>query len=252
MTTRASRGLFRSSVILGIVGALMVATALSASAMIPKPGTERIEDGYIFTDLTGYQSPGGGTGCNAYAPNAAFSFSVSVKNRFNARDQAFDFEIYKMTQLDPATCYTEVQLENMVATGQNAAETLVGSGSTSSQHYDFDETHSVSAGGTETCGYFQFDLGLPDTGPFAPRAGYGGPPVSGFVLFNGPQCASGGTSGSGTSGATTTPSNSGAGAATLAGAGGGPVAPIGAALIGLAGISLIAAGVRIRRRSPSV
>jgi hypothetical protein len=236
--------LLRSVLITGLVGALTLGTAVAASAMIPKPGTERIENGYIFTDLTGYQSPGAGTNCNAYAPGSSFSFDVSVKNRFAARDQAFSVEVYKMSQLSPGTCYTEAQLEQMVAVGQSAAETLVTTTSTSSQHYDFDQTRTVSSGAVETCGYFQFDLGSPETGPFAPRPGYGGPPVSGFVLFNGPQCATS----SGIGGVTATPTPRPA-AATLANTGGGPEAPIGAGLVLLAGLSLIATGVWTRRRA---
>lgn len=245
MTTRTRRGLFHSSLVLGILGSLLVVTAIGASAMIPKAGQQSIRNGFIFTDLTGYQSPGTGTACNAYAPNATFTFSATARNRFNARDQKMDFEIYKMTQLSPSTCYTEAQLENMVLTGTKSAEQLVSGGSTAMESFAFDQTHSVGASASETCGYFQFDMGLAGTGPFAPKAGYEGPPVSGFVLFNGPQCAtpsSGGVSPS----TTTTTSTS---AARLAGTGGGPTAPIGAGLILLAGLSLIAAGLSARRRA---
>src|SRR5918911_5505028 len=98
MTMRGIRELLRISLLLGIVAALVAVSAVSAAAMIPKPGQQRIENGYIFTNLTGYQSPGAGTNCNAYTPSTAFRFSVDVKNRFNARDQSFAFEIYKLTQ----------------------------------------------------------------------------------------------------------------------------------------------------------
>ena len=188
MTTNARKGLLHSSLILGILGALLVATAIGASAMIPKPGQQTIRDGFIFTDLTGYQSPGGGTNCNAYAPSSTASFSATVRNRFNARDQAMTIEFYKMTVLSTNTCYTEAQLENMVLTGSNSAETLVATTSTPTEHYAFDETHSVGGSFAATCGYYQFDMGQTGTGPFAPRTGYAGPPVSGFLLFNGPQC----------------------------------------------------------------
>ena len=238
MIRKERRGLMKVLAAAGLTGVVMAVTALAASAMIPKPGTIRIADGYTFKNLTGYQSPGAGTNCNAYAPDTAFSFQVDVTNGFGARDQKFNVQIFKMADLNPGTCYTEAQLENMVLTGHNAAQTAVSgtdeAGNTASYHFEFGTTNTVTGGGTETCGYFQFDMGLPNSGSFAPRSGFNGSPVSGFVLFNGPTCAS--TSGvSGTTATTTTTTTttgtSASRASTLANTGGGPAA--GLPLLGL-------------------
>ena len=197
MIRKERRGLMKVLAAAGLAGVVMAVTALASSAMIPKPGTIRIADGYTFKNLTGYQSPGAGTNCNAYAPDTAFSFQVDVTNGFGARDQKFNVQIFKMTDLNPGTCYTEAQLENMVLTGHNATETAVSgtdeAGNTASYHFEYGTTRTVTGGGTEGCGYYQFDMGLPNTGSFAPKPGTSSSntgPVSGFVLFNGPTCAS--------------------------------------------------------------
>jgi hypothetical protein len=242
------RGVIKVLGAVGLGAALLAVAAVGANAMIPKPGTIRIADGYTFKDLTGYQSPGAGTNCNAYAPNTAFSFQVSVTNGFGARDQKFNVQVFKMTDLNPSTCFTEAELETMVLTGHNATQTGVfgtnEAGNTASYHFEYGTTHTVVGGTTLTCGYYQFDMGLPNTGSFAPKPGTASSntgPVSGFVLFNGPSCAA--VSGVGVSPTPTPrPSSSGA-AAQLAQTGGGPSLPL-LALAMVGAISLIA-GVRL-------
>ncbi|HET9847225.1 MAG TPA: hypothetical protein VFR68_01555 [Candidatus Dormibacteraeota bacterium] len=247
------RGVIKVLGAAGLGAALLAFAAIGASAMIPKPGTIRIADGYTFKDLTGYQSPGPtAANCNAYAPNTAFSFQVSVTNGFGARDQKFNVQIFKMADLNPSTCYSEASLETMVQTGHNATETGVygtdQAGNTQSYHFDYGTTNTVVGGTTLSCGYYQFDMGLPNTGSFAPRPGTGSSdtgPVSGFVLFNGPSCAStGGVSGGNTSGSTTNSGGVSASTTHLASTGAGP-APL--AFLGLAmlGAIIVIGGVRL-------
>ena len=148
MIRKERRGLMKVLAAAGLAGAVIAGTALAASAMIPKPGTIRIADGYTFKNLTGYQSPGAGTNCNAYAPDTAFSFQVDVTNGFGARDQKFNVQVFKMADLNPGTCYTEAQLENMVLTGHNATETAVSgtdeAGNTASYHFEYGTTRTVT------------------------------------------------------------------------------------------------------------
>ena len=247
------RGVIKVLGAAGLGAALLAFAAIGASAMIPKPGTIRIADGYTFKNLTGYQSPGAGTNCNAYAPNTPFSFHVDVTNGFGARDQKFNVQVFKMADLNASTCYTEAQLEAMVQTGHNATETGVygtdEAGNTQSYHFEYGTTNTVVGGTTlPACGYYQFDMGLPNTGSFAPRPGTSSSdtgPVSGFVLYSG--CSStGGVSGGGTSGSTAT--NSGgvaaASAAKLANTGSGP-APLAFLVLAMLGASILIGGVRL-------
>jgi hypothetical protein len=235
MTTKARRGLFRGALAAGVVAALSIGTALVAVAHSPGPaGTT--QDSWVFVNLTGYKSPPAN-----YTVGDTFSFSVDTYNETDtSRDGCFRLEVYRLSTLDANTSYTEAQLETMVNT-TNTQETLVGSLEFTSTFTAHQKQVLSSGMAITAAGYYQFDMGLCGTGPFSPRPGYVGPPVSGFVRY----LPVGGVSPTAT--AAPTASAQAATAATLAGTGGGPTPPIGAGLIVLAGLSLIGAGLWARR-----
>jgi hypothetical protein len=236
MTTKARRGLFRGALAAGIAAAMAIGTTVVAAAHNPGP-TGTTQDGWVFVNLTGYKVPPAN-----YTVGDTFTFSVDTFNETDAsREGCFRLEVYRMAQLDANTAYTEAQLETMVNT-TNTQETLVGS-SEFTKTFTAHQKQVLSSGMTiSAAGYYQFDLGLCGTGPFAPRPGYNGPPVSGFVRYL-PVPGSGAIQG-----ATATPTPRPA-TATLANTGGGPQVPIGAGLVVLAGLSLILAGALTRRRA---
>jgi hypothetical protein len=253
MGRNGRRGLVKVLAATGLAGLVLAGTALAASAMIPKPGTTRIEDGFTFSNLTGYQSPGasGASNCNAYAPNTSFSFSIDVRNGFGSRDQTFSFQVFKMVALSPSVCFTEAQLEHFVAVGQDAGEVQVQDNTTQSFHFDFGTTRTISpTSNAMGCGYYQFDFGTSGHGSMAPKPGVAAndtTPVSGFVLFNGPSCAAtSGVSGTTTT-TTTTTGTSGASASTarLATTGGGPAAGLELLFLLLLGSVSLMGGVRL-------
>jgi hypothetical protein len=254
------RGVFKVAAVAGLVGGLVLGVSLAASAVIPGPGQTTTENGFEFSDVQGYTAAGSGANCGAYAPGATFGFSVNVFNDSTvARDQRFNLQVFKMTDLNVSTCYTEAQLEAMVHNGQKASQTQVVNVLTNggnSYHFgagqplpaDPTASQRVSASTSAlTCGYFQFDLGLEGTGSFAPAPGNKATPVSGFVLFNGTQCTtSTGVSGTGVgSTTTTTTSTSGTTTSALPNTGGGP-APLEAAVaLWILGMVSLVGGVRI-------
>jgi len=172
-----------------------------------------------------------------------FTFSVDTYNETaDSRAGCFRLEVYRLPALTATTSYTEAQLETMVNT-TNTGEALVSS-TEFSKTFTAHQKQTLSSGmAISAAGYYQFDFGLCGTGPFAPRPGYVGPPVSGFVRYLAPATPGGGGGVAGTTATTTTST------ATLAGTGGGPAAPIGSGLILVAGLSLIAAGLWTRRRA---
>jgi hypothetical protein len=240
MRTKVRRGLFRGALAAGIVAALFIGTAVVAAAHSPGPGGTT-QDGWVFVNLVGYKSPPAN-----YTVGDAFTFSVDAYNETDtSRDGCFRLEVYHLAALNANTPYTEAQLENMVNT-TNTQEMLVFS-TEFTKSFTAHQKQVLTTGFTVTvAGYYQFDMGECGTGPFAPRSGYNGPPVSGLVRY----LPAAGTSASGVSGSTTTTTTTtSTSAAVLAGTGGGPTAPIGAGLLLLAGLSLIAAGLSTRRRA---
>jgi hypothetical protein len=257
------RRISKAAMVAGLVGGVMLGASLAASAVTPPAGTVKSENGFEFSDVQGYTPAGSGANCGAYAPGATFGFNVNVYNNSTVgRDQRFNLQVFKMTELSPTTCFTEAQLEAMVHSGQMSSQTQVVNTITNagiSYHFAPGKPLPAAPGASQrvsaatsalTCGYFQFDLGLEATGSFAPAPGFNGPPVSGFVLFNGTECQStGGTGVSGstttTSGSTTTTSQTSAATKTLSNTGGGPVplAPY-AALLVLGLVSLVS-GIRL-------
>jgi hypothetical protein len=238
MTTKTRRGLFRGALAAGLVAGLAIGTAVVAVAHSPgSAGTT--QDQWVFVNLTGYKSPPAN-----YTVGDTFTFSVDTFNETDtSRTGCFRLEVYRLTALNANTSFTEAELETMVAT-TNTPETLVGS-SEFSKEFTAHQKQVLSTGmAINAAGYYQFDMGLCGTGPFAPRPGFVGPPVSGFVRYL--PVAATAPSGSGVSGSTTTTRST---TPILAGTGGGPAVPIGAGLILLAGLSLIAAGLSTRRRS---
>ena len=255
------RGVLKVGAIAGLTGGLILGVSLAATAVIPPPGTVKTENGFEFSDVSGYTPAGSGANCGAYAPGSTLSFSVNVFNNSTvARDQRFNLQVFKMTDLSTSECFTEAELEAMVRNGVRSSQTqvvntLVNGGK--SFHFAPGKPLPAAPGSSQrvsastsalTCGFFQFDLGLEGTGSFAPRPGFNGPPVSGFVFFNGPTCqTTSGVSGTGTTPTTTTTTTtgSGVGAARLAVTGGGPASVLPyLALFALGFVSLLG-GLRV-------
>jgi len=234
MIRRARRGLFRSALAFWIVGTLSIATAVVAAAHQPGP-TGTTQDNWVFLNLRGYQSPPAN-----YTVGDTFSFSFDVSNEAaTARDLCLTLEVYRLNTLNPQTSYTEAQLENMVQTS-NTNETLVTTG-TLTKSFAAHQLQTLSMSATiHAAGYYQFDVGLCGTGPFAPRPGFNGPPVSGFVRYL--------SSSSGTGGITVTPTpTASTAAAHLANTGGGPATtPLLSLLLAIVGLALIGIGFTVR------
>ncbi len=240
----ARRGLFRTAFVSALVAALTIGTAVVASAHDPGPGGRAVDPGWFFYNLTGYTSP------PAYYTNGdTFTISFDVRNDFDsARDACFRLEVYKLG-VSPATNYTEAQLETMVNT-TNVSETLVGS-KEFTVSFAAHTQKTVSTGmAVAGPGYYQFDLGFCGTGPFTPRPGYAGPPVSGFVRYL-PVGGVGGLTITPTAAPTAAPaanhSTSAAQTGTLANTGGGPSAAA-PWLVAFAGMVFLGVGVLVRRR----
>ena len=216
----ARRGLFRTAFVSALVAALTMGRRWLRLLMTP----DRAAGPWIqvgFYNLTGYTSP------PAYYTNGdTFTISFDVRNDFDsARDACFRLEVYKLG-VSPATNYTEAQLETMVNT-TNVSETLVGS-KEFTVSFAAHTQKTVSTGmAVAGPGYYQFDLGFCGTGPFTPRPGYAGPPVSGFVRYL-PVGGVGGLTITPTAAPTAAPaanhSTSAAQTGTLANTGGGPSA----------------------------
>jgi hypothetical protein len=250
-------GILKVGAIAGLVGGLMLGGALAAGATIPPPGVTTTQGSFEFRDVAGYTPAGSGANCGAYASGASFGFNVAVWNSSaEAKDQAFNLQVFKMADLFPGTCYTEAQLAAMVHNGQSATETLSSSTDTAPIHFAAKGGAQVSVSATGLCGYYQFDMGLAGSGSFAPAVGVASPPVSGFVLFNGANCqqvASVTVTPSPTPVTTTATTNhttgSGTGAGTLANTGGGPapIAPY-VALLALGLVSMIGGARLLTRR----
>lgn len=240
---RARRGIVRGALVFVIV--LMASVGSAAIALAHQPGpTGTTQDNWVFLNLTGYKSPPA-----SYTTGDTFSFKFDVSNEANtSRDLCLTLEVYKLN-LNPATDYTEAQLENMVATSDTGQTLVPGATMTLTKTF---AAHQLITGLTMSAtitmaGYYQFDTGLCGTGPFAPRPGFNGPPVSGFVRYLPPPSTS--PSGS-VSGSTTTPTSptSNTSAAHLANTGGGAPAPSSSGLLALAGLALVATGLAVGRR----
>lgn len=258
MKTRIRPGIFKGVAVGALAAAAFLATAVVAGAVRPAPGTVDTQGQFEFSDVQGYTAAGSGTACGAYAQGATFGVNVNVFNNGAETDQAFNLQLWKMTDLNGATCYTEAQLETMVQNNVMAAQAEVVNTDTTASHFAAGKPLPAQAGSSQrvsasaaipgSCEYLQFDVALSGSGPLSPGSGHVVPPVSGFIHVGG--CQSSGTGGVTTS-TTPVPRSSGTSAAaagTLASTGGGPASLAPYLAILLFGAALVLSGGLLLRR----